>query len=328
MRLFPLLIVALLPLSSVAQPDETRYYDVELIVFERSSDAGAFAEQWPPAATPDTGGALDLFRTQGGSAPVPGGSFNTAGFVALPESSKTLANARIAMARSPAYQPLAHLRWRQPGLDAAGSIPIRISGGRMFPNPLAGQVVAPGPASTNPNTIAPATDTSGPVTQDAANPVNGSRDPLAPTGSFAIDGTTAPVNPDGSAPAPLAPPPPEELAQLDGTVRVVLGRYLHVYADLVLRRQMPENYSSESLIAPPTATPEDAPIVSEGGTAPSITGSSFQGPGVRLHGFRMTTQRRMRSSELHYIDHPLMGILVIIDRAPREQASAKRTGNG
>ncbi len=88
------------------------------------------------------------------------------------------------------------------------------------------------------------------------------------------------------------PPPPEKtrtstdksttistLVELDGTITVVLGRYLHVYTDLVYRRP----YVTDSL------------------------------PRQRaLAEFAVKTHRKMRSKELHYLDHPLLGILVTI----------------
>lgn len=55
---------------------------------------------------------------------------------------------------------------------------------------------------------------------------------------------------------------------LNGMVRMVKGRYLHFYTDLVLQSE--------------------------------YTGQAYP---VKLH-------RRMRSNELHYIDHPLLGVLI------------------
>ena len=65
-----------------------------------------------------------------------------------------------------------------------------------------------------------------------------------------------------------------------GTVKVSLARYLQVDLDLIYGR--PGNDE--------TAAP---------GAAPTR--------------FRLVTRRRMRSGELHYIDHPLFGVLVLIE---------------
>lgn len=73
--------------------------------------------------------------------------------------------------------------------------------------------------------------------------------------------------------------------EVDGTVRVVLGRYLHFYTDLAYR--LPINISVES---------EENPLGRE----------------RILADFEVKSHRKMRSKELHYIDHPLLGILVEI----------------
>ena len=70
--------------------------------------------------------------------------------------------------------------------------------------------------------------------------------------------------------------------ELAGTIRVVITRYLHVYTDLVYR------------------LPRTNPIAHE---------DALQREHV-LVDYAVNSHRRMRSRELHYIDHPLVGILV------------------
>jgi len=77
---------------------------------------------------------------------------------------------------------------------------------------------------------------------------------------------------------------PTSLNELDGSVRLVLGRYLHIYTDLVLRQPVVMEQLDE-------VTQE----VTEQKTL-------FDVP-IRSH-------RRMRSRELHYLDHPLLGIII------------------
>ena len=64
-----------------------------------------------------------------------------------------------------------------------------------------------------------------------------------------------------------------------GTVKVSVARYLHVELDLFYR------LSGGDMAAAPEGTPT---------------------------WFRLRSERRMRSRELHYIDHPLFGVLVWI----------------
>ena len=82
-------------------------------------------------------------------------------------------------------------------------------------------------------------------------------------------------------------PDQSELSQLEGRIKISIKRYLHVDFDLVLRR----------LTAPRTT--DEATL--------TALSPSYQAYRVQAH-------RRMRSKELHYIDHPLMGILIIARR--------------
>lgn len=82
-------------------------------------------------------------------------------------------------------------------------------------------------------------------------------------------------------------PDQSELSQLEGRIKISVKRYLHVDFDLVLRR-----------LTTPTTTNE--------ATLTALS-PSYQA-------YRMQAHRRMRSKELHYIDHPLMGILIIARR--------------
>ncbi len=72
---------------------------------------------------------------------------------------------------------------------------------------------------------------------------------------------------------------------ISGTVKIVLERYLHLYTDLVYHKPntIQIQPASETVNA---SNPPEAFIIRE--------------------------HRRMRSKELHYIDHPLVGILIKI----------------
>ncbi len=77
-------------------------------------------------------------------------------------------------------------------------------------------------------------------------------------------------------------PENHQVNELDGTVNVVLGRYLHLYTDLVYRKTF------------------------------SISSGDALGRNRILADFPIKSHRKMRSSTLHYIDHPYLGILIEI----------------
>jgi hypothetical protein len=84
--------------------------------------------------------------------------------------------------------------------------------------------------------------------------------------------------PDAGEPGPMYPP------MLEGTLKIGVKRYLHLEADLLLRLPL---------------TPDDGEAY-------------FMGPSVRS--YRMQATRRMRSGKLHYLDHPVLGVLVQAER--------------
>lgn len=75
---------------------------------------------------------------------------------------------------------------------------------------------------------------------------------------------------------------------LEGLVTVELGRYLHINFDLKYQRDL-------------------APIQ---GIMHDTAASKYK----ELKYYPIQTHRRMRSNEVHYIDHPLIGILVLATR--------------
>ncbi len=77
----------------------------------------------------------------------------------------------------------------------------------------------------------------------------------------------------------------QTIHELDGTVKVVLARYLHVYTDLAYRQ--PFNLTVSTMNNPPR---HERILVD----------------------FAIKTHRKMRSKQLHYLDHPALGILVEI----------------
>jgi hypothetical protein len=80
-------------------------------------------------------------------------------------------------------------------------------------------------------------------------------------------------------------------AYVDGVVRVAVERYLHL--DLDLRLHLPA-------------------------TAAQATSPEYGVPEIRLR-----QQRRMRSKELHYIDHPRFGVIALITPYETVQAPAE-----
>jgi hypothetical protein len=81
-----------------------------------------------------------------------------------------------------------------------------------------------------------------------------------------------------------------------GSLRLHVSRFLHLNVDLEFRAQP---FADAGSASDPFALAELAPL----GTK-----------------YRMVAQRRARSGELHYVDHPMFGLLFLISPAPEENA--------
>ena len=79
-----------------------------------------------------------------------------------------------------------------------------------------------------------------------------------------------------------------QAGELEGMIKVILSRYLHVDTDIVFRPQLAEE--PQSFFAMEVTESTEQPVV------------------YRLQ----QTRRRMRSRELHYLDNPVLGMLVLI----------------
>ncbi|MCP4993026.1 MAG: hypothetical protein GY934_04450 [Gammaproteobacteria bacterium] len=77
------------------------------------------------------------------------------------------------------------------------------------------------------------------------------------------------------------------IPRLQGTVRLSVQRYLHIDLDLLLQRKEIKRADDSRFMQSNSFSPERT-------------------------GYRFKTHRRMRSEELHYLDHPRLGAIVIV----------------
>jgi hypothetical protein len=93
---------------------------------------------------------------------------------------------------------------------------------------------------------------------------------------------------------------------LNGYIKIILSRYLHADINLMYTTNIP--------LTPPAATPASLPYDQE------IKPIEPAQPTVYL----LSQTRKMRSKELHYIDHPVLGVILLA--TPYEEAAKKSKG--
>ena len=87
---------------------------------------------------------------------------------------------------------------------------------------------------------------------------------------------------------------------LAGTFKLVLARYLHIYNQLNYQRKVTVTENSEITGTDSTASENQSEALNDD-----------MAPHNGL--YPLNSHRRMRSKELHYIDHPLVGMLIQIN---------------
>ena len=93
--------------------------------------------------------------------------------------------------------------------------------------------------------------------------------------------------------------------ELEGTLSIRRQRYLHVDADLRLTQ-----FSQERLARP---SEQEAPLKSK---YPDLYEAAQRGREYSpMAQFNLNESRRLRSGELHYLDHPALGVLLLVDRS-------------
>ena len=206
----------LLLLSMTVAHADTKQYNVEIVIFEDSSDRYLNSEQWPvihhpeqlsitETITPDTDVFPGLELNKETKAVPAEHPENNSVIHITHNTTDALAEHVAKLERSSRYNVLLHQSWQQTGLSNEDAINIQI------------------------NTIK------------------------------------------------------ENKSNVQGTLKLILGRYLHIHTDLLYKR-LKNNYRPVS---------------------PVLNSKAFDE-------FEIKSQRRMRSKELHYIDHPLLGVLVIV----------------
>ncbi len=123
-----LTVIFAVAFSPFAAHAETKWYTVEVTIFERTSDDGLSAEYWPERVDePRSNFALS---PRGGSnvGVLTAGASEPSAIAAVPREQLAYGAIVNRLKRSGRYRPLVHLGWRQPGLAKTEALPVRIAG--------------------------------------------------------------------------------------------------------------------------------------------------------------------------------------------------------
>lgn len=331
-----LLIALAVPNAAVAQEEDKRRYDVEIIVFENLAPGAGEQEHWRPEVhVPEfhkviefDGGARGfLFHMDEDRIGEDEEIETPEGYRRLPAERMQLGDMVEKLQESDRYRVLRHMAWRQPADDRDRAIAVRVRSGE----PMTVQIPIrdfeelyrlekeAGEESPEADTGAGGIDTDTAQTLPA-----GDTDGEPATGTDIGGVRTFATGPMfGARLRPLMRP--VEVRPLDGTVRVAVSRYLHVSTDLHLTT--PVEWTTLSGREADVESRDDRSRAEgeEAAVDPAPTGMTARqqhpiGPdGRNMLSYPFQQNRRMRSGELHYLDHPVLGLLIRVDRAPEEE---------
>ncbi|MFB3059048.1 MAG: CsiV family protein [Gammaproteobacteria bacterium] len=241
-----------------ATEDEIRYYDVEVVIFKNNLGPKGQEYILPNSSPRIDGEFLDLSSSASIEAA------REKSYEIIPIEEMRLIETVLKIVNSTRYSLLAHVAWRQPGVEKDQAMPIWIKGGRIF-----------GEEFTS-------IDNQIDIELAAKTEYLGSEN----TSDFST--IESPDTQDSEYESDTS------LYELEGKITIGLSRYLHTYADLVLRK--------------PRLTID--PSIEVPGLEQSVIENL---PDTRiLNNHSLKERRRMRSNKLHYLDNPEFSMLILI----------------
>lgn len=117
--------------------------------------------------------------------------------------------------------------------------------------------------------------------------------------------------------------------ELEGSLQISVERYLHVKTKLWLTRfKSAENSTSNAVDSDSAAVEAEADLLLDDPEPFALPSPPFRstrdlGPSPAVEQVYLFDQeRRLRSKETHYLDHPLLGMLIRIEPLPNEARSS------
>lgn len=286
------LALALLPLLSVGPASAQDWFAVEVIVFEHRADASSTGERFP--ADP---GELDLENATDLQPPTEPRTLRP--FEQLRPEQLEMTGALNAIARSSRYEPLVHTGWMQPGLARESALGVRITVDSGVPLPVEPLVI-----EVPDETVAADAGTDAAPFDEIVADSSGD-DPWSVAEQLRVEYA--------------APPAPQRLR---GTVTLALQRFIHINADFILTTEHPLPVQGD------WATRREEILTDllheRIGADEARARLDALNAEPRFEAFRVTESRRVRRGEVHYFDHPRIGVVVMVRQVPPEEVEARQ----
>jgi len=194
------------------------------------------------------------------------------GYKTLPADSYRLVEVAERLVESSRYELLLHVSWRQPGVEREQALPVWLRGGRVYGSEY----------TSIDNRIGLMGNIPQPAGTDADSGKN-----------FAFDEQTLEAQ-ELQMMEQQTTRSRQGLHEFEGKITVALSRYLHAYTDFVFRR------------------PRLSADVAANNPVQDQYASSYVADTRILNNHVLKEHRRMRSKNLHFLDNPEFGLLILI----------------
>jgi hypothetical protein len=270
-------------------------YDVEIIIFKNVKVPTSREFVLPVSSPARTEEMLDL------SSQASVDSAFEKGYEVLSGNEFRMLETVTRLVESSRYELLLHTAWRQPGLDREQAMPIWLKGGRIYGNEYTS---IDNKIEWIDNSSQAEESVDGLGDGQTNNSSNTEINSTAKSYAFdeqSLEAQELQLLEEQTLEAEQLQLLEEQSAQqhnglyeLEGKITIALSRYLHTYVDLVLRRP---RLSADPVL---NSAPEQAYIAAHAADTRI------------LNNHLLREHRRMRSKNLHYIDSPEFGVLVLI----------------
>ncbi|WP_432453420.1 MULTISPECIES: peptidoglycan binding protein CsiV [unclassified Agarivorans] len=325
-------LAAIVTTSAPSMADGPRWFDIEVIVFKRNVSVESSQEYWPQPQTFSVNTSEPLLaplfacntepciRPRFEQLPV---TIDGRGWPITGATHRQMLNADqlelgeqfAKLNQHAAFTPLIHLAWREVVAPRHRAKFYQLQAGQDFSQRFQADGHLINFAAHN----------------DAI--VNAKSDEQNKLGETSLFEQATPLNGETSSDAVAQVP--AEIWELNGGIRIYLQHYLYIESQLILKRPveverevLPSDRQTQ--LTPPNPLPNNEPqqVVILSGEQKGVEDGSLIAnyqTEEELHSFKFDQKRRVRSGEIHYFDHPLMGMLIQIRRSPENQSALSPT---
>ncbi|WP_019613428.1 peptidoglycan binding protein CsiV [Psychromonas ossibalaenae] len=317
---YRLLLPFILTCTSFSAAAEQRWFEVELLLFQRGTEIKNVSEQLAADnISVDTTNSISMLKAQADHQCQPDQSclneqlpvvitaeqFDSENnvFQLLDESQLQLTEQRKKLKNHASFTPVVHLAWRMPVDSRSKALPIHLFAGKNL-------------AFTVPSEEAKSESNEPAVLTTETELTN-----TAITDTTLIESTeTTAAELDISSVLPPAVQQTDKW-EIDGNFKVYLQHYLFIDSQLVIRQTAKQDIEQ----AEETALTEfevidgenDVQIINQTDPVDNIPAAQE----TVIKEVLFDQNRRLRSEEIHYLDHPLMGMIVQIRKIPAKPES-------